>query len=213
MGEDGGREAGARVEDTVRTLVKVARVAPRATQLGLGASSSFFRSAEWTRSAVHGRTLPGARTGGIEEGGGGEAGTTIQHTVRPLLGTARLFCYASRSRAPALHVGHTHATRCTVHRAPCDQIEAKVPARGILFWRNGKGGGKRRVRDVAVGVGHRAYSVGDAALGAAHRGLSARRTVHGVTVHRGKSLGLGRTAHRAPWENFGPWAHGALCTA
>ena len=85
--ENGGRRrargAGPRVEDTVRTLVKVARVAPRATQLGLGASSSFFRAAEWTRSAVHGRTLPGARTGGVEEGGGGEAGTTIQHTVRP----------------------------------------------------------------------------------------------------------------------------------
>ena len=179
-GGDGGREAGARVEDTVHTLVKVARAAPRATQLGLGASSSFFRAAEWTRSAVHGRTLPGARKGGVEEGGGGEAGTTIQHTVRPLPGTARLFCYASRSRARALHVGHTHAARRTVYRAPCSQIGEKVPARGILFWRNKKGGGKRRVRDVAVGVGHRAYSVGDAALGATRRAPGARRTVHGA---------------------------------
>ena len=59
MEGDGGREAGARVEDTVRTLVKVARVAPRATQLGLGASSSFFRSAEWTGPPCTAEYYPG----------------------------------------------------------------------------------------------------------------------------------------------------------
>ena len=81
MGGDGRRDAGVRVENAVRTPVEMPRVAPRAAELGPG--TPFFHAAEWTESAVHGVAFPGAGTGGVEERGWGEAGTTAQHTVRP----------------------------------------------------------------------------------------------------------------------------------
>ena len=78
MGGDGGRDAVVWVEDAVRTLVEMPRVAPRAAELGPG--TPFFHAAEWTESAVHGVAFPGAGTRGVKERGWGEARTPAQHT-------------------------------------------------------------------------------------------------------------------------------------